>query len=166
MNWQLARKVSAQLHGHRHDAYSWPNVISRRQFARTAAGAAAASAALGGGIWTPRFAEAKENSEKEKDEKSIAPVPIPGASPALGGIFHVFGPTPDGSFDPINAEPATITDFHGFVGLAYINGTVQRTNKHTHEVRTLPMISSDMRFMTGAFRGVDGRIHEGAFALV
>ena len=80
--------------------------------------------------------------------------------------FHVFGPTPDGSFDPIDAEPITITDFRGFVGLAYIDGTVQRTNKHTGEVRTLRMIGSDMRFMAGIYRGVDGRIHEGAFAEV
>src|SRR5260370_32008022 len=98
MNWKLARTASAQLHDPRHDAHSWPNVISRRKFARTAAGAAAASAALGAGIWTPKFAEAKENGEKEREEKSIAPLPIRGASPPLGGIFHVFGPTPDGSF--------------------------------------------------------------------
>jgi hypothetical protein len=78
----------------------------------------------------------------------------------------VFGPSPDGSFDPIDAEPATITNFHGFVGLAYISGTVQRTNRHTGEVRILPMIGSDMRFMTGVFGGSDGRLHEGAFALV
>jgi hypothetical protein len=109
------------------------------------------------------LAEAKQKGEKEEHEKSVAPVPIRGGTPKLGGGFHVFGP---GTLDPTDAEPSTITDFHGFVGIGFINGTVQRTNKHTGEVRTLPMISSDMRFMTGIFRGVDGRIHDGAFALV
>ncbi len=169
MNWELARKVSAQFHDHRHagHAHPWPNVVSRRGFARTAAGVAA-GAAFSAGVWIPGLAEAKEKDEKEKEKekKSSQPVPIRGASPKLGGNFHVFGPTPDGSFDPIDAEPSTITDFNGFVGLAYISGTVQRTNKRTREVRTLPMISSDMRFMTGVFRGVDGRFHRGAFALV
>jgi hypothetical protein len=168
MNWELARKASAQFHDHRHTGHvrPSPDVISRRGFARTVAAAAAASAAFGGEMWTPGLAEAKENDENEKKKKSGEPVPIRGGSPALGGSFHVFGPSPDGSFDPIDAEPATITDFNGFVGLAYISGTVQRTNRRTREVRTLPMISSDMRFMTGVFRGVDGHVHEGAFALV
>jgi len=167
MNWELARTARGQLHDHRHagHAHSWPIVISRREFVRTATGAAAAGLALGAGVWTPGFAGVRKNGEKENEEKSIAPVPIPGGSPGLSP-FHVFGPTPDGSFDPIDAEPITITDFNGFVGLAYIDGTVQRTNKHTGEVRTLPMIGSDMRFMAGIYRGVDGRIHEGAFALV
>jgi hypothetical protein len=166
MNWELARKASAQFQDHRRagHAHPWPNVISRRGFARTAVGAAAAGAAFSAGLWIPGLAEAKEKDEEEKE--SSQPVPIRGGSPKLGGSFHVFGPSPDGSFDPIDAEPATITDFNGFVGLAYISGTVQRTNKRTREVRTLPMISSDMRFMTGVFRGIDGRIHQGAFALV
>src|SRR5437016_13815780 len=168
MNWELARNASAQFHDHRHAAHAhpWPDVISRRGFARTAAGAAAAGAAFSAGLWIPGLAEAKEKDEEEKEKKSSEPLPIRGGSPKLGGNFHVFGPSPDGSFDPIDAEPATITDFDGFVGLAYINGTVQRTNKRTREVRTLPMISSDMRFMTGVFRGVDSRVHEGTFALV
>ena len=165
MNWELARNASAQFHDHRHasHAHSRPYVISRRGFARIAAGAA-----FSAGVWIPGLAEAKEKEkdEKEKEKKSSQPVPIRGGSPKLGGSFHVFGPTPGGSFDPIDAEPSTITDFNGFVGLAYISGTVQRTNKRTREVRTLPMISSDMRLMTGVFRGVDARVHEGAFALV
>src|SRR5882762_10444335 len=158
MNWELARNASAQFHDHRHasHAHSRPYVISRRGFARIAAGAA-----FSAGVWIPGLAEAKE-----KDEKASQPVPIRGGSPKLGGSFHVFGPTPGGSFDPIDAEPSTITDFNGFVGLSYISGTVQRTDKRTREVRTLPMISSDMRFMTGVFRGVNSRVHEGTFALV
>src|SRR6266850_8572503 len=131
MNLELARKASAQFHDHRHDhAHPWSNVISRRGFARTVAGAA-----FSAGVWIPGLAEAKEKDEKEKEKKSSQPVPIRGGSPKLGGSFHVFGPTPGGSFDPIDAEPSTITDFNGFVGLAYISGTVQRTDKWTREVR-------------------------------
>ena len=68
--------------------------------------------------------------------------------------------------DPVDAEPATITDFNGFVGLAYISGTVAQTNPATGEVRRLPFVNNDMRFMKGVFRGTDGQIHQGAFALV
>jgi len=92
-----------------------------------------------------------------------SPVPIPGGTPVLGGGFHLFGP---GIIDPNDAEPASITDFDGFVGLAYITGTVTRTNTVTHEVRTLPFLNSDMRFMKGVFRGQDGKMHNGAFAFV
>src|SRR5215471_19041452 len=94
-------------------AHRWPIVVSRREFVRTATGAAAAGLTLGAGVWTPGFAAARKNGEKENEENSIAPVPIPGGSPGLSP-FHVFGPTPDGSFDPIDAEPITITDFNGF----------------------------------------------------
>lgn len=131
-------------------------LLSRRKFARTAAGAAMAGAVAGTGLWNPKRAEAA----------SIDPVPIPGGSPALGGAYHIFGPTPDGSLDPIDAEPATITDFNGVAALAYINGNVTRTNTKTGEVRELPMMLSDMRLMRGLYRGVDGNLHQGAFALV
>jgi hypothetical protein len=95
----------------------------------------------------------------------IAPVPIPGGSPLLGGKFHVFGPGAK-DFDPVDAEPSTITDFNGFVGLAYISGMVTRTNTKTGEVRTLPFVDTDMRFMKGLFRGTDGRRHQGSFVFV
>ena len=130
--------------------------MTRRQFARRAAGAAMVGAALSGG-WSPAMALPGGTSD---------PVPIPGGTPALGGAFHLFGPTPDGSFDPIDAEPSTITDFNGFLGLAYIDVMVTRTNHATGEVRRLPAIFSDMRFMLGEYRGVDGKMHHGAFALV
>jgi hypothetical protein len=131
-------------------------MLSRRQFARSAAGDAMAGAVVGTSFWNPKRVAAA----------SIDPVPIPGGSPALGGAYHVFGPTPDGSLDPIDAEPATITDFNGVAALAYINGTVTRTNTKTGEVLELPMMLSDMRLMHGLYRGVDAKLHQGAFALV
>jgi hypothetical protein len=152
MNWQLARESSARLHDH-HKRH----VMSRRQFARTAAGTAITGAVVGAGIWKPKTVAAAAPTD---------PIPIPGGTPALGGGFHTFGPTPDGSFDPIDAEPSTITDFNGFVGLAYIDGMVTRRNTRTGEVRVFPTLGSDMRFMSGVYRGMDGKLHHGAFALV
>jgi hypothetical protein len=127
---------------------------SRRQFARAAAGTAVIGSTIGSRLWKPGLVEASP---------SFAPVPIPGGSPALGGAYHVFGPA---AIDPIDAEPATISNFNGFAGLAYISGRVTQTNTKTGESAVLPFVDSDMRFMQGVFRGTDGRIHQGAFAFV
>jgi hypothetical protein len=126
--------------------------ISRRRFARTAAGSAFA-ATVASRLWTPSLVEAG----------SFAPVPIPGGTPALGGAYHVFGPA---AFDPIDAEPATITNLNAFVGLAYVSGKVTQTNTKTGDVNRYPFTDSDMRFMQGEFRGTDGKMHHGAFAFV
>src|SRR5215471_17049433 len=122
-----------------------PTPMSRRRFAHAAAGTAFAGV-VGSRLWRPERAEAA----------SFAPVPIPGGSPGLGGSYHVFGPAPTGG-DPIDAEPSTITNLNGFVGLAYISGMVTQTNTKTGEKMRLPFLTSDMRFMTGEFRGADGR---------
>jgi len=140
------------------------HAISRRQFVRAAMGTFAVGAAFSTGVIKPVLAFGGQGS-------LVPPVPIPGGSPTLAGIFHnlfhVFGPGPAGiGLDPIDAEPITITDFNGFIGLAYLNGTVTQTNTVTSEVQTLPFIASDMRFMKGVSQGTDGRIHQGAFALV
>ena len=121
--------------------------VRRHRFRNALAGA------IGARLGVPRLAQAA----------SGAPVPIPGGSPALGGSYHVFGPA---AFDPIDAEPITITDFNGAVGLAYISGMVTQTNTTTNQVTRLPFVDSDMRFMQGVFRGTDGRIHQGAFAFI
>lgn len=156
--WKLASKPTAHHHSHRQPghAHVWHHAISRRQFIRTAAGVAAVGTALGAGLWRPGQAKAHHAHE---------PVPIPGGTPVFDGEFHVFGPGFPG-FDPPDAEPSTITDFNGFLGLAYISGEVTRTNTATGEVRTLPFVNNDMRFMKGNFRGTDGRMHHGAFAFI
>ena len=123
-------------------------LVSRRQFGRTAGG----SALLG--ALQPLLSG---------PSTSFAPVPIPGGSPVLGGAYHVFGPA---AFDPIDAEPGTITNHNGFVGLAYLSGMVTQTNAQTGETIRLPFVDADMRFMEGDFRGTDGRVHQGAFAFV
>lgn len=129
-----------------------PVPLSRRQFARAAAGGAFA-AAVGSRLWTPSLVQAA----------SFAPVPIPGGTPFLGGAYHVFGPA---AFDPIDAEPATITNLNASVGLAYVSGMVTQTNTKTGAVERFPFVNSDMRFMQGVFRGTDGKVHQGAFAFV
>ena len=151
--WKATSLTSAP-DSNRHDipTRQLPVHLSRRQFARTAAGSAIA-AAVGSRLWPPSLVEAA----------SFAPVPIPGGTPALGGAYHVFGPA---AFDPIDAEPATITNLNAAVGLAYVSGMVTQTNIKTGEVVRLPFVDSDMRFMQGAFRGTDGRVHQGAFAFV
>jgi len=131
--------------------------ISRRAFVRTTSGAIAAGAAYGSGLLRPTLALAAASDD---------PLPIPGGSPLLGGGFHIYGPTPDGSFDPIDAEPSSITNFNGVVGLAYINGSVTRTKISTGERAELPFIASDMRFMQGVYRGVDGKPRQGTFVLI
>ena len=157
--WEFAIRTRTHRHDHRHSGHThvWPHAMSRRQFIRTATGAAAVGIALGSGVWRPRQVKAHQAHE---------PVPIPGGTPDLGGALHVFGPAFPGGTDPLNAEPSTITDFNGFIGLAYISGEVTRTNTATGEVRTLPFMNNDMRFMKGNFRGTDGQMHQGAFAFV
>ena len=134
--------------------------MSRRRFIQTTGGVVVSGAALG-----PSFLQA-QSMHRHDDDHDQDPLPIPGGSPALGGGFHVYGPTPDGSFDPIDAEPATITNFHGDVGLAYISGMVTRTRMSTGARARLPFLSSDMRFMQGVYRGMDGKPREGTFALI
>jgi hypothetical protein len=79
------------------------------------------------------------------------------------GFYHVFGPSPAAGGDPIDSEPATITNFNGFVGLAYVSGNVTQTNTETGEDNLFPFVDSDMRFMSGTFVGKE---HQAAFALV
>ena len=148
-------------------------ILSRRQFVGSAAGSLVAAAGLGSflaacgraddGFLTspisPRLSLAKA--------AQAAPVPIPGGTPALGGAFHVWAPAPPAAgLDSMDAEPATITNFNGFVGLAYISGMVTRRNRTTGETEQLPFLGSDMRYMTGVYRGEDGRVRRGTFGFI
>ena len=138
--------------------HALPSAWSRRQVMRTALGVTAAGMA---GIGLRHAGRVRADG--------AAPVPIPGGSPAIvaltGQLFHVYGPAaPD--LDPPDAEPSTITDFDGEVALAYIDGMCRRTDTTTGAVRELPFVGSDMRFMRGVYRGVDGQVHRGTFAFI
>jgi hypothetical protein len=87
--------------------------------------------------------------------KSARPSPVP-ANPAFGGL-HIYG------VDPA-MEPSAITDFHGHVGAAVVDGT--GTWKVEGKTPETLLFDTDMRFMQGVFRGTDGRRHRGTFAFV
>ena len=112
---------------------------------------------LGGDILRPRRVEAAAPDD---------PLPIPGGSPTLGGAFHVYGPSPTGFLDPIDAEPASITNFNGVVGMAYIDGMVTQTRISNGEQARYPFVASDMRFMQGVYRGADGKPRQGTFGFI
>jgi len=128
--------------------------FSRREFVRASGTAALAGAAFGTGLLRSQILHAVTADD---------PLPIPGGTPVLGGAFHVFAPA---AFDPIDAEPITITNFNGFVGLAYIDGIVTRTQISTGRQDQLPFTASDMRFMDGVYRGVDGKPRQGTFGFI
>jgi hypothetical protein len=139
-------------------SFSSRHLTSRRNFLRTTAATLAASA-VGTGLAPHAVAEKRKQAD---------PKPIPGGTPGLNGAFHVYAPGPPNlSFtDPPDSEPATITDFKGFAGLTYISGNVVRTDRKTGVTKLLPFLDADMRFMQGVYRGVDGRVHQGTFALI
>jgi hypothetical protein len=89
------------------------------------------------------------------------PIPVPG-SPNLAP-FSIWAPI---FVDSIDADPSAITNFNGVAGLAYVNGTVRRTNTLTGDVDVLPFLDADMRFMQGVYRGVDGKPRQGTFGFV
>lgn len=88
---------------------------------------------------------------------NATPKPVPGGFTVGGLQFHTsfFGP---------GQEPATITDFKGFVGVADVRGTGTATNPDGSTESLL--FDTDMRFMTGVYVGQDGADHEGTFGFV
>jgi hypothetical protein len=82
--------------------------------------------------------------------------PIPGGiQPGGPGttLFHVFPPDPSA---PQLAEPSTITNFSGFLGLAVVRGSGTETNRKTRVRRTLSW-EVDLRFFDGFIASGDGR---------
>jgi hypothetical protein len=148
--------MEGQSHnGHRYvgHAHFWERaMLSRRQFMMTAAGAT--GAVLSSGLWLPAVAHAAEADH-------VAPRPIPGGTQFLGPgteVFHVFLPAH-------GAEPSTIFDFNGFMGVAHLQGTGTGTDTSTGT--TTPLVFDvDNRFMKGVYVGVDGKKHQGTFGFI
>ena len=130
-----------------------PPPVSRRRFIGTGLGSLAVGAVVGRQLLRPQAVYAAGSD----------PIPVPG-SPNLAP-FHVWAPAAPG-FDPPDAEPATITNFNGMVGLAYLSGKVTRTNLSSGAVDYLDFTDADMRFMQGVYRGEDGKPRQGTFALI
>ena len=86
-------------------------------------------------------------------------LPIPTTLDIFGQGFHVQGPP----FTGADSDPSTCLNFEGSVGIAFISGTVLRTNRKTGESQTLPSVFNDMRFMQGRFEGRDGHVRAATF---
>lgn len=138
---------------HRHQWHS----VSRRQFL----GAAAATAgALATGLRIPNVL-----ADHEKPA-TVFPLPIPGGitakfpnpPPELDVFIHHFPPTVKNDDLPIS-EPSQITDFNGMVGVCRVTGSgIGTSGPLNYQV--------DNGFMSGMYRGEDGRIHNGTFAFI
>jgi hypothetical protein len=139
--------------GHAHTHYA----LSRRGLLKGAAGAALAGAAVGSGLFDSLKAQAAAPGIGLAE-------PIPASVGFFPGAFgHV--QAPPFLFGP-DSDPSTVYNFEGACGIAFISGSVDRTDRLTGETETLPFIFNDMRFMKGVFRGRDGHVRDGCFALV
>jgi hypothetical protein len=126
-------------------AHFYERALTRGALLRRAAGAGGAVAASA--LWLPALARAGGGTT------SAAPLPVP-ANPALGGL-HINLPGE-------NAEPSTISNLNGFVGIGTATGagTATRADGSTQRL----FFDVDNRFMSGEFVGADGRLHHGSFA--
>lgn len=125
--------------------------LSRRAFLGGAA-ATAAGASLGTGLLWPAAGSAASLSHRGQ-----LPKPTTAILTVNGINFHAssFGPT---------ADPSSITDFKGFVGVADVRG--KGTARHSDgRVETL-LFDTDMRFMKGTYVGLDGHVHHATFGFV
>lgn len=131
--------------------------LSRRRFLQGAAGATVAGAAAGSSLLRPGAARAAGPGIG-----LVLPIPttvefFPGVETHVLAPPFLFGP---------DSDPATVYNFQGTTGIAFISGDVERRNRRTGEVRTLPFVSSDMRFMKGVFRGRDGHARAATFGFI
>jgi hypothetical protein len=144
----LAALSQPLTHPDRHTRH----ILSRRAFLSGTAGMSAA--AVGAGLLRPTAAfAAKPFNGTPKPTTTIFPLVVNGVELD----FHVtnFGP---------GMDPATITDFNGFVGVADVQGDGTATNADG-STETL-LFDTDLRFMTGVYVGQDGRTHKGTFGFV
>ena len=134
--------------------------LTRRQLLKT--GTAAATLAAGSGLLGPRAAWAASRSPRPIPYGSLFLYPDP-------TVFHVEAPGypigPPFDTNPATNNPATITDFNGFVGVGYVGGFGTRRDLATGQTASLYW-EVDLRFMVGEYVGQDGRPHHGTFGFV
>lgn len=144
------RNMLAGFHAaHAHTRYA----LSRRRFLK---GATVAGAAVASGLVKPLAAQAAGPGMGLTE-------PIPATLEFFPGVFgHVQAPP----LTPIDTDPATVFNFEGAAGIAFISGDVDRTDRRSGETVNLPYLFNDMRFMKGVFRGRDGHARNATFAFV
>ena len=125
-----------------------PTRVSRRQLLRR--GAAALGGVAGAGAFGPSSAFAGANASPRPIpggfDKNFIPVP-------KHPVLHVLPPG-------IGFEMSTITDFNGVVAGSETRGRAHGSDGTTYDFDT------DMRFMHGTYRGLDGRMRKGAFGFI
>jgi hypothetical protein len=141
---QKTKTISSPLSRDRHAHHP---LVSRRRF--IGGTVSALGTVLGASVLRPRAALAKT--------QNATPNPIPGGTTVGGQLFHFF------PFGP-GQEPASITDFNGFVGVADVQGTGTATNPDG-STETL-LYDTDIRFMKGVYVGKDGAVHKGTFGFI
>ena len=135
--------------GHRHGSAR----LSRRGLLQTAG--AAAIGAVAGPVIAARGAEAAGPSVE-------LALPIPGTLEFFGSDYHVQAPP----FTGLDSDPATVNNFRGASGIAFISGMCERRDRRTGVTEELPYLMNDMRFMQGVFRGHDGRERSATFGFI
>jgi hypothetical protein len=133
--------------------------MTRRRF--LGGGVALGAAVVGSGLVDPRSAFA-DGLGRGGRAGQATPRPIPNGFTINNTTFHVFGPADD--LTPQSPELATVNDFKGFEGAAFVQGTGTGTNP---DGSTEPLLfDCDMRFQKGVYVGTDNRVHEGTFGFV
>ena len=149
--WQSSEGAWQSLHaphpaGHTH---FWDRALSRRTFVQTAAGVT--GVVIGSQFARPAVVRAGAQA---------APKPIPGGThlPFLNDdeIVHFF-------FPARGAEPSTITDFRGVVGIGNADGMGTAT---MDGISSRLAFGADCRFMKGRYVGDDGAQHSGTFGFI
>lgn len=125
--------------------------VSRRRFLQDAAGVTAFAGILGSSV-------SRVGGVEGPGIGLVTPIP---ATISIGGQeFHVQAPPLTGA----DTDPSSVYNFRGVVGIAFISGQVERTDRKTGETRSLPYSFNDMRFMQGVFEGRDGHVRNATFA--
>jgi hypothetical protein len=133
----------------------WHLAISRRHFLGAAA---AITGTLATGVRLPGVLADTD------DLATVFPLPIPGGVSPFGIFVHHFPPLPAIPPGPIN-EPSQIFDFNGIVGVTRVKGGGTGTDTTTG-AQTQFTYQVDNGFMSGLYRGEDGRMHHGTFAFI
>jgi hypothetical protein len=157
-NCRRASKIEF-LSGTRHKLVArhraWHAAISRRKFLEGAVGASVIGGVLGSGLLRPMSASAAPGVGNV--------LPTPNILEFFGSEFHVQAPP----FSGADSDPATVNNFQGSSGIAFIDTTATQTHRRTGFVQeNLDSTFNHMTFLQGVYRGQDGHVRDGTFSLV